>query len=692
MANSYIEYIADGTGVIFNLPFGYIDPSHIRIYVDGVETPYTWTNASAIALATAPSEGVTVRVARFTPKEPLVDFQDGEVLTEMDLDNVGLQALFLAQESEDSLGTVMQVGTDGTFSGLDRRIRDLADPVEPQDAVTRSWAETAMTSELVQARAAQSAAKVSETNSKASENASATSQGAARASELAAAASATALAGAEGRAKVSETNAKDSETNAKTSETNSKTSETNAKLSETNSKNSENISKTAEAATKTMEANVLVLEKRARDAAASASAFAAPLGFTFWWQGKRSAIPDGFTPLDGQIGVQDDHAAMWELAKGGAFEVITNAAWLASPYVRGKFATGPDDLTFRFPDMNGVQEGSLKGLFARGDGIGGAIGDLLGDAVRNVTGSSIFRWGAELGGTGVFRSADVTGASGDEVVVTAGNNPRRAINFDLSRSTPTADEIRPVSAIGVWIMRTRGSTFVLEGSKAATLGANVFSGTQAFNAGFTIMGATDQVVRTDVSQSLTAAQKAKARENIGLGQVHQFNTGVRMLSPNNREDLRVQDDGVWGSYSDGLGGWRPLAVGQGGTGATNTAAARNNLGLGNFATQNLNGNTDYVFMGSGYHVFREIVANYLRHNQLGSVCFASTASGGYGPSALISGGALRPAGVSWDGNGGALGGSMGGNGFFSGTWMSLGLADGKPGSREGSTLWIKVGY
>lgn len=159
MAKSFVDYIGDGSTTIFNISFGYIDRSHVKVYVDNTETQFAWLNDGAVVVVPAPSVGEAVRVVRETPREQIIDFADGETLTEQDLDTVNLQSLYLSQESADLLEGVLSTDNTGNYNSENNRITNLADPVDPQDAVTKLWAETGMTSQLAQAVSAKTAAE-----------------------------------------------------------------------------------------------------------------------------------------------------------------------------------------------------------------------------------------------------------------------------------------------------------------------------------------------------------------------------------------------------------------------------------------------------------------------------------------------------------------------------------------------------
>jgi len=142
--------------------------------------------------------------------------------------------------------TLTSATLGGDLDAGSNKITDLADPTLAQDAVTKNWAETGMSSQLTQAttqatNAATSAtaAATSETNAATSETNAATSATNAATSETNAATSATNAATSESNASTSETNAAASATAAATSEANAGTSESNAATSATNAATSE---------------------------------------------------------------------------------------------------------------------------------------------------------------------------------------------------------------------------------------------------------------------------------------------------------------------------------------------------------------------------------------------------------------------------------------------------------------------
>ena len=186
MAFSYIEYTANGSTTTFSIPFAYTAQADVAVFVNGVSTSFTFASSSTITLSTAPANGVIVRIARTTViTSRAVDFSNGAILTESDLDNSNIQVFQAAQEAIDTAAASIFKAADGKFDAQSRVIKNVADPVNAQDAVTKTWAETGSTSQLslATAQAVISTAKASESSVSAT---------ASEASKVASAASATA--------------------------------------------------------------------------------------------------------------------------------------------------------------------------------------------------------------------------------------------------------------------------------------------------------------------------------------------------------------------------------------------------------------------------------------------------------------------------------------------------------------------
>ena len=141
MAYSYVNYTGNGSTLNYTFSFPYLNTTHITVSVEGViTTAYTFLNNSTITFTSAPTGLIQIR--RFTPKDtPIVDFQDGSVLLEKDLDLSVTYNLYIAQETDDIVKESIFTDTDFTLTASGKRISNVGDPVNQQDAVTKDWAE-----------------------------------------------------------------------------------------------------------------------------------------------------------------------------------------------------------------------------------------------------------------------------------------------------------------------------------------------------------------------------------------------------------------------------------------------------------------------------------------------------------------------------------------------------------------------
>jgi Phage T7 tail fibre protein len=238
VAYSYVQYTGNGSTTNYAFSFPYLDASHIKVRVNGVITSFTFLNSSTVTISPAPAIGAIIDIRRETPKDnPPVDFTDGSVLLEQDLDELARFSLYTAQESSDGVGDAMTKDTLGVWQGQSRRIKEVADPVNAQDAVTKNWAETGMSSQLASAttqasNAAASATAAAGSASTASTQASVATTKASEASASATSASnsATAASGSASSAAGSATTAttKASEASASASTASTKASEASA--------------------------------------------------------------------------------------------------------------------------------------------------------------------------------------------------------------------------------------------------------------------------------------------------------------------------------------------------------------------------------------------------------------------------------------------------------------------------------
>ena len=155
MANTYVDYTATSDQVAngFSFSFPYLSDNNgvalIDVYVQGVKL-----STSAYTISTSPNKivipsssvavGNAVRIVRNSSTvDPLVDFVNGSVLTESELDRAYLHNYYLSQEAAEGAGgeQLTKKGTDH-YDADGAKITDLSDPTDAQDAVTKSYVDT----------------------------------------------------------------------------------------------------------------------------------------------------------------------------------------------------------------------------------------------------------------------------------------------------------------------------------------------------------------------------------------------------------------------------------------------------------------------------------------------------------------------------------------------------------------------
>ena len=182
--------------------FSYLNQSDIKVFVGGVEKtrPADWdfTDANTIDFVSHPPNGTAIRIERQTPNASrVVDFQDGSVLSESDLDNSADQIFFIAQEAVDKANSSIIKNSQNNWEGGGARLANLADPVDPQDAATKASVSAIVTTEVSTAQAAATAAQAAETNAETAETGANTAKTGAETAKTAAEAAKTAAEQAE---------------------------------------------------------------------------------------------------------------------------------------------------------------------------------------------------------------------------------------------------------------------------------------------------------------------------------------------------------------------------------------------------------------------------------------------------------------------------------------------------------------
>jgi len=144
MAVTYIDHAGTQGQTDFAFTFPYLEDEHIKVEIDGVGTTdftVVATPTAKIVLDTGLSAAASVRVRRRSaPNENLVDFVNGSVLTEAELDLSYRHNRYLAEEIAELNDQSLQIESGGTeWDAKTKRIKNVGTAVDSTDAVTKVY-------------------------------------------------------------------------------------------------------------------------------------------------------------------------------------------------------------------------------------------------------------------------------------------------------------------------------------------------------------------------------------------------------------------------------------------------------------------------------------------------------------------------------------------------------------------------
>ena len=145
MANSFVRYTGDGNTSAYSIPFSYRSTADLTVTLGGVATTAYALNAAGTTLTfnSAPASSTAIEIRRTTSQTSrLTDYASGSVLTEEDLDTDSTQAFFMSQEAIDDANDRIKVdATNFQWDAQNKRITNVADPVNAQDLATKNYLE-----------------------------------------------------------------------------------------------------------------------------------------------------------------------------------------------------------------------------------------------------------------------------------------------------------------------------------------------------------------------------------------------------------------------------------------------------------------------------------------------------------------------------------------------------------------------
>ena len=145
MANTYVDYTATASQTDFAFSFPFLEDSHVVVEIDGIDktitTDFTIPSVGLVRLNSGATAGQAVRVKRVSGFDTdLVDFVNGSVLNEADLDKAYLHNRYLNEEAAEGNNASMQLVGGGTdFNAANKKIVNLASPTVGTDAANKNY-------------------------------------------------------------------------------------------------------------------------------------------------------------------------------------------------------------------------------------------------------------------------------------------------------------------------------------------------------------------------------------------------------------------------------------------------------------------------------------------------------------------------------------------------------------------------
>lgn len=150
MASTIAIYTGDGTTTDFTVPFDYLAKKFVKVSVGltkleggdygDTSKDFYFLDKTTVRLKTAPKTGTAVTIRRYTSAtDRVVSFKDASILKANDLDTSSIQTIHIAEEGRDVINDAIVVDKKGNWDAKFRKIINVNDPENDQDAMTLGY-------------------------------------------------------------------------------------------------------------------------------------------------------------------------------------------------------------------------------------------------------------------------------------------------------------------------------------------------------------------------------------------------------------------------------------------------------------------------------------------------------------------------------------------------------------------------
>lgn len=142
-----VKHPGNGVQNTFTFSFPYLLRAHVKVLLDNIyTTDFSFVNDTTIQYtgSPVPQTGSVLTIQRETPVEPLTNFTDGSVISEVDLDRIAVQGSYVAEEAAMAAANALGLTAADVWDAESKRIINGVDPVGNQDVATKAYVDAGL--------------------------------------------------------------------------------------------------------------------------------------------------------------------------------------------------------------------------------------------------------------------------------------------------------------------------------------------------------------------------------------------------------------------------------------------------------------------------------------------------------------------------------------------------------------------